>query len=100
MGTDRGSQPGPRLALAQVSCLCKVSFDVLHAIDGVHDWHFVGAGVVVDAAAGLVAVDRNTVVASLGECAVAFGAGHGRFDVASTWAFPIGRNALWVRPER
>ena len=54
-----------------------MSFDVLHAIDGVHDWHFVGAGVVVDAAAGLVAVDRNTVVASLGECAVAFRAGNG-----------------------
>ena len=61
-------------ANAVVSCLCKVSFDVLHAIDGVHDWHFVGAGLVVDAALGLVAVDRNTVVTSLGECAVTFAA--------------------------
>jgi len=57
-----------------VASLCKVSFDVLHAIDGVHDWHFVGCGVVVDAALGLVAVDRNTVVTSLGECAVSFAA--------------------------
>lgn len=57
-----------------VSSLCKVSFDVLYAIDGVVDWHFVGAGLVVDAERGFVAVDRNTVVTSLGEATVTFAA--------------------------
>ncbi|KAJ8605882.1 hypothetical protein CTAYLR_000583 [Chrysophaeum taylorii] len=57
-----------------VSSLCKVSFDVLHAIDGVVDWHFAGCGVVVDSTRGLVAVDRNTVVTSLGEASVTFAA--------------------------
>ena len=57
-----------------VSCICKVSFDVLHAVDGVHDWHFAGCGIVVDAERGLVSTDRNTVVTALGECAVTFAA--------------------------
>lgn len=61
-------------ANAAVSCLCKVSFDVLHAVDGVHDWHFAGCGIVVDAQRGLVATDRNTVVTALGECSVTFAA--------------------------
>ena len=61
-------------ANALIPSLCKVSFDVLHAIDGVHDWHFVGAGLVVDAQRGLVVADRNTVVGSLGEVAVTFAA--------------------------
>ena len=55
-----------------VSCICKVSFDVLHAVDGVHDWHFAGCGIVVDAERGLVSTDSNTVVTALGECAVTF----------------------------
>mmetsp|Transcript_18302 Transcript_18302/g.27589 ORF Transcript_18302/g.27589 Transcript_18302/m.27589 type:complete len:1118 (-) Transcript_18302:268-3621(-) len=65
---------GEPAANAIVSSLCKVSFDVLHAIDGVVDWHFAGTGVVVDAKRGLVAVDRNTVVTSLGEATVTFAA--------------------------
>ena len=62
------------VANGAVSSLCKVSFDVVHAIDGVVDWHFAGTGIVVDAKRGLVAVDRNTVVTSLGEASVTFAA--------------------------
>lgn len=57
-----------------IPSLCKVSFNVLHAVDGVHDRHFVGSGLVVDASQGLVVVDRNTVVTSLGEVNVTFAA--------------------------
>ena len=59
-------------ANAVISCLCKVGFNVLHAVDGAHNWHFVGCGLVVCARRGLVVVDRNTVVVGLGEATVTF----------------------------
>ena len=55
-----------------IPCLCKVSFNVLHAIDGVYEWHFAGAGLVVCAERGLVVTDRNSVVSALGEVNVTF----------------------------
>ena len=57
-----------------IPCLCKVTFNVWHAIDGAHDWHFIGCGLVVCARRGLVLVDRNTVTIGLGEVTVSFAA--------------------------
>ena len=55
-----------------IPSLCKVTFNVLHAIDGVHEWHFTGCGLVVCAQRGLVLVDRNTITIGLGEVTVSF----------------------------
>ena len=57
-----------------IPSLCKVTFNVLHAIDGVHEWHFTGCGLVVCAKRGLVLVDRNTITIGLGEVTVSFAA--------------------------
>lgn len=57
-----------------IPSLCKVTFNVLHAIDGVHEWQFTGCGLVVCAKRGLVLVDRNTITIGLGEVTVSFAA--------------------------
>ena len=48
-----------------IPSLCKVGFNVLHAIDGVAGFTFSGAGLVIDAELGLVVCDRNTVVGAM-----------------------------------
>ena len=55
-----------------IPSLCKVCFNVLHAIDGVAEWRFTGNGLVVCAERGIVVVDRNSVVSNLGEVTVTF----------------------------
>jgi S1-C subfamily serine protease len=52
--------------------LVYVKFDMPYAVDGIGETHYVGAGVVVDAAKGLVVVDRDTVPVSMGDVQVTF----------------------------
>jgi pro-apoptotic serine protease NMA111 len=52
--------------------LVYVKFDMPYAVDGIGETHYVGAGVVVDAAKGLVVVDRDTVPVSMGDVKITF----------------------------
>ncbi|MCW5569554.1 MAG: hypothetical protein KIT78_00480, partial [Steroidobacteraceae bacterium] len=49
-----------------------VAFDMPYAVAGVTERNYHGTGLVVDAAQGLVVVDRNTVPVSLGDVRVTF----------------------------
>jgi S1-C subfamily serine protease len=53
--------------------LVHVTFDMPFAIAGITDRNYRGTGLIVDAARGLVAVDRNTVPVSLGDVRLTFG---------------------------
>ena len=52
--------------------MCMVSNSVPFCIDGVHSMAFVGTGVVISKAQGLVLTDRNTVPNSLGDITIQF----------------------------
>ncbi len=55
-----------------VPSLVTVAFDMPYAVAGVTERNYHGTGLVVDAAQGLVVVDRNTVPVSLGDVRVTF----------------------------
>ncbi len=61
--------------------LVSVRFDMPYRIGGAADVAYRGTGVVVDAQQGLVAIDRNTVPASLGDARITFG---GQIELAAT----------------
>ncbi|HEY1991499.1 MAG TPA: trypsin-like peptidase domain-containing protein [Gammaproteobacteria bacterium] len=52
--------------------LVYVKFDMPYAVDGIGETHYIGTGVVVDAAKGLVVVDRDTVPISMGDVKITF----------------------------
>ncbi|HEX4619238.1 MAG TPA: trypsin-like peptidase domain-containing protein, partial [Steroidobacteraceae bacterium] len=52
--------------------LVMVTFDMPYSVSGISERNYHGTGLVVDAARGLVVVDRNTVPVSLGDVQIAF----------------------------
>lgn len=66
-------QAEEKLAQRVAQSLVMVSFDIPVPSAGMRDFHFVGVGAVVDAAAGLVVVDRDTVPVAAGDISLVFG---------------------------
>jgi S1-C subfamily serine protease len=71
--TARLDVAGPSAARRLARSLVLVDFDVPFLVDGVQGTSFTGAGLVVDAEAGLVVVDRDTVPIPIGDVELTFG---------------------------
>jgi len=52
--------------------MVRVDFNIPYTPDNVYAQHFKGVGIVIDKAAGIVAVDRNTVPVGLGDAEITF----------------------------
>jgi S1-C subfamily serine protease len=63
---------GDALADRLAPSLVMVSFDMPFSVAGVTERHYHGTGLIVDAVRGLVAVDRNTVPAAVGDVRLTF----------------------------
>jgi S1-C subfamily serine protease len=71
-GSTRFARTGDRLLDAVAPSLVQVGFTMPYSVAGVTERNYVGTGLVIDAARGLVAVDRNTVPVSLGDVRLTF----------------------------
>jgi S1-C subfamily serine protease len=70
-GTPLPTYTEPRLKKLTAS-LAFVTYDMPYSVSGVTETSFHGTGLVVDAARGLVVVDRNTVPVSVGNVEITF----------------------------
>jgi S1-C subfamily serine protease len=71
-GSTRFARTGDRVLDAVAPSLVLVNFTMPYSVAGVTERNYVGTGVVIDSARGLVAVDRNTVPVSLGDVRLTF----------------------------
>ena len=69
--TTFAKQSDPRAAQLAPS-LVGVSFDMPYSVSGITERNYYGTGLLVDAARGLVVVDRNTVPVSIGDVRLTF----------------------------
>jgi S1-C subfamily serine protease len=87
------SAAGPKAARALASSLVMVDFDVAYRTEGVSSANFAGAGLVVDAERGLVAVDRDTVPVHMGDVMLTF-AGSVRVPAQVAYVHPVHNLAI------
>lgn len=73
--------------------LVYVEFDMPYRIEGVQETHYVGTGLIVDAARGLVLVDRNTVPVTMGALSLTF-AGSVTIPAAVVYIDPLHNLAM------
>jgi S1-C subfamily serine protease len=71
-GSTRIPKPEDTRAAALAASLVGVGFDMPYSVSGITERNYRGTGLVVDAARGLVVVDRNTVPVSMGDVRVVF----------------------------
>ncbi len=71
-GATRFSRPDDPRAAALAPSLVGVGFDMPYSVSGITERNYRGTGLVVDAARGLVVVDRNTVPVSMGDVRITF----------------------------
>jgi pro-apoptotic serine protease NMA111 len=71
-GSTRFAKPEEPRAAVLAPSLVGVGFDMPYSVSGITERNYRGTGLVVDAARGLVVVDRNTVPVSMGDVRVVF----------------------------
>jgi S1-C subfamily serine protease len=71
-GSTRFSKPDDPRAAVLAPSLVGVGFDMPYSVSGITERNYRGTGLVVDAARGLIVVDRNTVPVSMGDVRVVF----------------------------
>ena len=92
-GSTSFPRTGDRVLDVLAPSLVLVQFNMPFSVAGVTERNYHGTGVVVDAARGLVAVDRNTVPVSLGDVRITFA---GTLEVPGqvAWVHPLHNLAL------
>jgi S1-C subfamily serine protease len=71
-GSTRFAKPEDDRAAALAPSLVGVGFDMPYSVSGITERNYRGTGLIVDAARGLVVVDRNTVPVSMGDVRIIF----------------------------
>jgi len=71
-GTTQFAATGDRLLDVVAPSLVLVEFSMPYSVSGVTERNYHGTGIVLDAARGLVAVDRNTVPVAIGDVRLTF----------------------------
>jgi S1-C subfamily serine protease len=87
-GTTRFDHTGDALVDALAPSLVLVEFNMPYSISGVTERNYHGTGVLLDAARGLVAVDRNTVPVALGDVRLTF-AGTVQVEATVEYVHPL-----------
>jgi S1-C subfamily serine protease len=92
-GTTRFAETGDRLVDAIAPSLVLVEFSMPYSVSGVTERNYHGTGIVLDAARGLVAVDRNTVSVAIGDVRLTF-AGTIEVDGTVDYVHPLHNLAI------
>ncbi len=95
--TTRFARTGDRVIDAIAPSLVLVEFSMPYSVSGVTERNYHGTGIVLDAARGLVAVDRNTVPVAIGDVRLTF-AGTIEVDGRVEYVHPL-HNLAVVRYE-